>query len=179
VAAFFGRVFNHPASVFTDEMLRPERQDIEVFVDGMDNIVSTQRRVAQMYFDDGSVAQACPPLRALLHIMVEDHYQGNSLDSPQVRGLFRQEALLSSEWYLERLKERQNVERKLWTRHIRYLEKFLKRKTHEDEAARLGISDRLSLAVQALNEVESETHLQKIRGSIGTQPMVRFASTLG
>jgi phosphoenolpyruvate carboxykinase (diphosphate) len=178
VAAFFGRVFNHPASVFTEEMLRPEKQDMEIFADGMDNIVSTQRRVAQMYFDDGSVTQACPPLRALLHIMVADQFEGKRLDSPEIRGLFRPETLLSSEWYQARLEERQEVERKLWTRHIRYLEKFLKRKTHEDEAQRLGISERLSRAIEALNEVESKTYVEKIRGSIGTQPMNQFGSTL-
>jgi phosphoenolpyruvate carboxykinase (diphosphate) len=178
VAAFFGRVFNHPASVFTEEMLRPEKQDMEIFADGMDNIVSTQRRVAQMYFDDGSVTQACPPLRALLHIMVADQFEGKRLDSLEIRGLFRPETLLSSEWYQARLEERQDVERKLWTRHIRYLEKFLKRKTHEDEAQRLGISERLSRAIEALNEVESKTYVEKIRGSIGTQPMNQFGSTL-
>jgi hypothetical protein len=34
-------------------MLRPELQDLRVFVDGVDNIISTQKRVAQLYFDDG------------------------------------------------------------------------------------------------------------------------------
>ena len=179
VSAFFGRVFNHPYSVFTDEMLRPERQDLEVFVDGMDNIVSTQRRVAQMYFDDGSVAQACPPLRALLHIMLQDQYEGNGLDSPEIRTLFRRDSLLSSEWYQERLVERQSVERKLWGRHIRYLEKFLKRKTHEDEAQRLGINDRLNRAMSAFQEVDSAQYLQKLQGSLGTQPMKLFGSAPG
>ena len=47
----FGRVFNHPHSVCTDEMLRPELQGTDIFADGMDNIVTTQKRVAQMYFD--------------------------------------------------------------------------------------------------------------------------------
>src|SRR4051794_24977779 len=69
VRRFFGRVFNHPQAVFTEEMLRPELQSMETFVDGMDNIVTTQKRVAQMYFSDGSVAHACPPLKALLQIM--------------------------------------------------------------------------------------------------------------
>ncbi|HSU57518.1 MAG TPA: hypothetical protein VLT36_25985, partial [Candidatus Dormibacteraeota bacterium] len=179
VSAFFGRVFNHPYSVFTDEMLRPERQDIEIFVDGLDNIVSTQRRVAQMYFDDGSVAQACPPLRALLHIMLHDKYEGKGLDSPEIRGLFSRDSLLSSEWYQERLVERQNVERKLWGRHVRYLEKFLKRKTHEDEAHRLGIPDRLNRAVSAFQEVDSAQYLQKLQGSLGTQPMKLFGSAPG
>ena len=111
--------------------------------------------------------------------MLEDQFEGKGLDSPEIRGLFRQETLLSSEWYQSRLTERQNVERKLWSRHIRYLEKFLKRKTHEDEARRLGINDRLNRAIKALNEVESETYLQNIRGSIGTHPMNQFGSNLG
>jgi hypothetical protein len=176
VAAFFGRVFNHPHCVFTEAMLRPERQDLEVFVDGIDNIVSTQRRVAQMYFDDGSVRQACPPLRALLHIMAYDQYEGKGLDSAEVRGLFQRENLLGSEWYQERLTERQAVERKLWTRHIRYLERFLKRKSHEDEAERLGINTRLSQAMKALQRVESEDYLQTLQGSMGTQPIGPFLS---
>ena len=179
VGAFFGRVFNHPHSVFTDEMLRPERQDLDIFSDGMDNIVHTQKRVAQMYFEDGSVAQACPPLRALLHIMANDHYDGKNLDSPEIRGLFHRESLISSEWYQERLVERQNVERKLWTRHVRYLEKFLKRKSHEEEAQRLGINDRLHRAVSSLQEVESGDYLQKLRGSLGTQPMKAFGPVPG
>jgi len=68
VHAFFGRMFNHPHALFTDEMLRPELQDLAEFANGVDNIVSTQKRVAKMYFDDGSIRQACPPLQALLHI---------------------------------------------------------------------------------------------------------------
>ena len=78
ISAFFGRVFNHPEVVFTDEMLRPELQSLEVFVDGMDNIVETQKRVAQLYFEDGSVESACPPLRALLHIMAHDSFEGHT-----------------------------------------------------------------------------------------------------
>src|SRR5262249_17440219 len=41
VHAFFGRVFNHPGAVCTEEMLRPELQDMGTFVDGVDNIVTT------------------------------------------------------------------------------------------------------------------------------------------
>src|SRR5690606_26701019 len=69
VHTYFGRVFDNPAAVFTPDMLRPETQDLEVFVDGVDNIVQAQERVARQYFEDGSVHDACPPLRALLHIM--------------------------------------------------------------------------------------------------------------
>jgi hypothetical protein len=176
VSAFFGRVFNHPHSVFTEEMLKPELQDVEVFVDGVDNIVSTQRRVAQMYFNDGSVAQACPPLKALLHIMAHDQYEGKSLDSGEVRGLFTRELLLASDWYRARLQERQAVERKLWTRHVRYLDKFMKRKSHADEAERLGIGARLDKAIKMLREIESDDYRERLRGTIGTQPIGQFLS---
>src|SRR5208283_2467490 len=43
VRTFFGRVFNYPFAVFTDEMLRPEQQDMAVFADGVDNIVGTHQ----------------------------------------------------------------------------------------------------------------------------------------
>src|SRR5262249_47362550 len=69
VHSFFGRLSNHPHVVFPDEMLRPELQGLDTFADGVDNIVSTQKRVADHYFADGSIADACPPLRALLHLM--------------------------------------------------------------------------------------------------------------
>ena len=65
-------------------MLRPELQDMDIFADGMDNIVATQKRVAKMYFDDGSIAQACPPLKALLHIMLHDEWEGKGLDQPGI-----------------------------------------------------------------------------------------------
>jgi hypothetical protein len=74
VLAFFGQIFNHPDALFTEEMLRPELQDLQIFVDGMDNIISTQKRVARLYFNYGSIQMACPPLRALLHIMLEDDW---------------------------------------------------------------------------------------------------------
>ena len=55
-----------------------------IFVDGMDNIVTTQKRVAKMYFDDGSIAQACPPLKALLHIMLNDEWEGKGLGASRI-----------------------------------------------------------------------------------------------
>jgi hypothetical protein len=174
VAAFFGRVFNHPYSVFTDEMLRPELQNLEVFVDGLDNIVSTQRRVAKMYFDDGSIAQACPPLNALLHIMAHDEFEGKNLHSPEVRQLFSLDNMLASSWYNQRLDGRLALERNLWTRHVRYLERFLKRKTHVDEAQRLGINQRLQHAIRSLQQIESDSAFQRLHGTIGTQPIAPF-----
>jgi phosphoenolpyruvate carboxykinase (diphosphate) len=171
VNRFFGRVFNHPHSVCTDEMLRPELQGMDVFVDGMDNIIATQKRVAQMYFNDGSVEQACPPLKALLHIMVHDQWQGEGLENPEFRKLFTRESMLASDWYAARLAAKQKVDRKLWRRHIDYLDKFLKLPSYEDEAERLGIAGRLAQARTTLDQVNSPAYLESLRGTLGAEPI--------
>lgn len=172
VQSFFGRVFNHPHVVITDEMLKPEQQDMAVFADGMDNVVSTQKRVAQTYFDDGSVEFACPPLKALLHIMVEDKFEGKTLDHPDIRGLFSRESMLASDWYQARLTARQKVEVNLWNRHADYLEMFLAKTTHADEADRLGISERLTVVEESLKRVRAADYPKSLIGTIGTEPVL-------
>jgi hypothetical protein len=174
VQTFFARVFNHPYAVLTDEMLRPETQDLAIFADGMDNIVSTQKRVAQMYFADGSVGCACPPLKALLHIMLNDQYEGMGLDHPGFRALFTRAALLGSDWYAERLAAKQTLDRTRWRQHARYLERFLNKTTHADEAARLGVKERLDYARAKWEEAESPAYLQQLRGTIGAEPIARY-----
>ncbi|HEV2319539.1 MAG TPA: hypothetical protein VGV18_07300, partial [Verrucomicrobiae bacterium] len=171
VHAFFGRVFNHPHAVFTPEMLQPELQDAAIFADGIANIVETQKRVAKMYFDDGSIKNACPPLKALLHIMLHDQWEGNTLETPEFRKLFTREYLLASDWYAARLAAKQKVDRNLWLRHIDYLDKFLKRASHAEEAHRLNIADRLSRARQTLDDVSSPGYLLKLRGATGVEPI--------
>jgi hypothetical protein len=152
VKTYFGRVFNQPHIVFTEEMLRPEKQSLEIVVDGMDNILETQRRVAQHYFNDNSVEMACPALKALLHIMRDDHYEGKDLHHAEIRALFTRESLLPSEWYQARLAAKREVDTVLWKRHIDYLEKFLGRSGYGQEAERLGIEHRLHQAKNTLAE---------------------------
>ena len=171
VHAFFGRVFNHPHTVFTPEMLQPELQDRAIFADGIANIIETQKRVAKMYFDDGSIKNACPPLNALLHIMLHDTWEGKTLESPDFRKLFTREYLLASDWYAARLAAKQKVDRNLWLRHVDYLDKFLKRTSHAEEAARLNIADRLKRARQTLDEVSAPSYLQHLRGMTGVEPI--------
>src|SRR5271163_3324505 len=103
VRTFFGRVFNYPYAVFTPEMLRPEKQDLAVFADGVDNIVGTHQRVAESYFADGSIEMACPPLKALLHIMARGSYEGRDVHHPGVRVLFSRDSVTASAWYARRL----------------------------------------------------------------------------
>ena len=174
VHAFFGRMFNHPQALFTEEMLRPELQDRQLFADGMDNIVATQKRVAKMYFEDGSVKQACPPLGALLHIMLNDEWDGKGLEHPEVRKLFTFEHLLASDWYAARLAAKQKIDRQLWRRHLEYLERFMKKTSHADEAARLNIADRLSRSRKTLEEIEAPAYAEALRGTLGAEPIEAY-----
>ena len=147
---------------------------METFADGMDNIVVTQRRVAQMYFNDGSIAQACPPLRVLLHLMCGATWEGKDLCHPEIRNLFTRETLLASSWYADRLAAKQKIDRALWKRHVGYLEHFLKRASHADEAERLDIRARLTQARQALAEIDSPGYLKTLQGTLGAEPIEAY-----
>jgi hypothetical protein len=152
VDRFLGRIFEMPDRVFPDAMLRPERQDRAVFADGVDAICDAQRRVALNYFEDGSIAAACPPLRALLHIMAHGEFEGRGVDDPAVRGLFAREAVLSSEWYRARLAAKQVRDIALWTRHAAAV---------ASPAAR-----------RQLERVSAPAYLAELQGTIGADPFV-------
>jgi hypothetical protein len=171
VIHFFGRVFNHPHVVLTNEMLKPELQDLTIFADGISNIVSTQKRVAQHYFNDGSVEYACPPLKALLHIMVHGEYEGKNLQSPEIRGLFSRSSLLKSEWYEARLAARQRIDTVLWERHVAYLENYLRTASHVNDDFIITIEDRLMEARNELKRIRSSDEYRKhLHGTIGAEP---------
>ena len=84
VDRFLGRIFETPGAVFPEEILRPEKQDLAAFADGVDAICEAQKRVALNYFDDASVEAACPPIRALLHIMAFGEYEGRKIGRAHV-----------------------------------------------------------------------------------------------
>jgi len=170
VHAFFGRIFSNPNAVFAPSMLRPELQDMDVFSEGMDNLFATLKRVAEHYFNDGSVEAACPPLKALLHIMDHGNYEGRGLNHPDIRRMFTREYLMESEWYQERLKTKQARDIALYTRHIRHLESFVAKEKHSAIVDRLGIRNRLQDCRDRLNEASSPSYLEKLTGTIGADP---------
>jgi hypothetical protein len=170
VIIFFGRVFNHPDVVFTKEMLKPELQSTEVFAEGMENIVATQKRVADLYFEDGSVDVACPPLKALLHIMAHGHFEGKKLTDPQIRGLFSRESLMTSSWYRERLAARQKIDIALWQRHADYLHRIMSSSSQADEEYQITVEDRLSEAGAMLRKIQAPEYLDALAGTLGAEP---------
>ncbi len=152
---FLGRIFETPDAVLPEEMLQPEKQDLAQFAAGVDAIVETQTRVALQYFEDGSVDAACPPLRALLHVMAHGSYEGKGVDAPEIRAMFTREAMLASGWYRERLETKQQRDIALWTRHVSALEAA----GMDAEAAGLQLA-----------RVSAPAYVQELEGTIGADP---------
>lgn len=170
VRTFFGRVFDNPAKVFDEAILKPETQSLPDFVDGIRNITEAQQRVALEYFEDGSIEDACPPLKALLTIMARGAYSGKDAHHPDVRGLFTRESLLSSAWYSQRLLAKQKQDVELWRRHEAYLRAFLEKASYQDESARLGLEARRRHAEQEHQRVSSPDYLNALVGTLGADP---------
>jgi hypothetical protein len=156
VDRFLGRIFEMPGSVFPEQLLRPEKQDLGNYVAGIEAICEAQRTVALNYFEDGSVEAACPPIRALLHIMAHGHYEGKGTDDPAIRALFTRDALLASDWYAERLAVKQQRDIALWRRHVADVE--------------AGGADGIDAARAELARVNSREYLEELRGTIGADP---------
>jgi hypothetical protein len=171
-STYFGRVFLHPHAVFTDEMLRPELQDMDIFADGVANIVATHQRVAESYFTDGSIELACPPLRALLEIMAHGRSaEGHGLDAPEVRSMFSRESVLASDWYAARLDAKQRSDEARLTRAVASLYDFLDRSDNAGVANRLGLVARRTQAQIERARVGSAEYRAGLVGSIGLQPL--------
>jgi phosphoenolpyruvate carboxykinase (diphosphate) len=166
---FLGRMFETPGSVFPSELLRPERQDLEMFASGVDAIVEAQRRVALQCFEDGSVEAACPPLKAILHIMAHGNYEGAGIDAPEIRALFLRESLLASDWYQERLSVKQERDMALWQRHAAALDAFRAGPANV-AGCHIDLENRLDLVCRELARVSSPTYLEELRGTIGADP---------
>ncbi len=170
---YFGRIFLHPNVVFTEEMLKPELQDMDTFVESMRVIVSTHKRVAESYFADGGIELACPPLKGLLEIMAYGKTEeGWTLSSPQFRDLFKRETILASDWYRERLEAKQEQEVKHIGESLKHLHEFVENPHNEHAAERLHLGERITELEAELERKKSPKHIEELVGTIGRQ--VRF-----
>jgi hypothetical protein len=173
VRAFFGRVFDNPSKVFTEEILKPETQDKEAFLDGIRNITEAQKRVAQGYIDDHSIHDACPPLRALLMIMATGSFEGKDVHHPDIRRMFTREYLLASDWYRARLVAKQQRDVKLWQRHVQSLDQFIEDSTRREDGFRPEVAKRRQFAAAELARVSLPGYLEALTGTLGADPIAR------
>jgi hypothetical protein len=167
---FLSRVFDHPDRVFDESYLRPETQDLEAFVDGVHNITEAQQRVALLAFEDGSIEEACPPLRALLSIMAHGTFEGKDAHHPDIRRQFTLEALQASDWYRDRLKAKQRVDEKLWRRHIATLDAWLAENAGTSGAPTAQIRQRRQFAASELDRILAPEYLNGLNGTLGVEP---------
>ena len=171
VARFFGRVFDNPVKVFTDDMLRPEEQDQAAYEDGVRNITEAQQRVAMEYFDGGAIEEACPPLKALLHIMAHGQFEGKDENHPEIRAMFTRDAVLGSGWYRRRLETRQQRDIARWTAHMQRLDAALSGELDPRDAAALGLADRRAAAQAELQKVSAPGYVDTLVGTLGADPL--------
>jgi len=169
VDRFLGRIFEIPGSVFPLEMLRPEKQNLADFAEGVNAIVAAQRAVAKDYFEDGSIELACPPVKALLHIMARGEFEGKCADDPRIRALFTREYLLTSDWYRDRLHTQQALDTALWMRHRDAIEKFA---ADGLPAPDIDLQGRLAVALKHLRYVKSDAYPRELVGTIGADPSI-------
>lgn len=173
---YFGKIFDNPTIVFDQAMLKPETQDMEAYVDGINNISEAYKRVAQAFFDDGTIKDACPPLQALLHIMVAGEYQGKNIDDQDIRYLFTREYLLQSDWYAERLRIKQSRDIDLWCKNHAYLLSIIDNVRESDVAYRADLYARLEEAERMIKVVSGQDYLQRLQFTLGADWIHRQAS---
>ena len=169
---FFGRIFLHPDVVFTAPMLKPELQDMDTFAESMAVIVKTHQRVAQAYFDDGTISAAIPPLKGLLEIMATGSTaEGLTLDDAAFRDQFTRESVLASDWYAARLDAKRDEDLAHQERSAHDLRHFLGQDANCEAAKRLGLAERLSELDASIEALGSPEYRASLVGTIGRQPL--------
>ncbi|MCT4637580.1 MAG: hypothetical protein N4A72_07715 [Bacteroidales bacterium] len=166
-----GRIFEEPMGVFTEDVLKPETQCMEDYVDGIKNVVEAQQKSALMYFEDGSIDLAIPPLKVLLHIMAYGHYEGKGIEDKELRELFTREYVLNSDWYKERLACYRDAEIKRWEKRVNYIIEFGNREVNQSILDEIKINDKLEYCKSQLALVKSKKYTDQLVGTIGLTPM--------
>ncbi|TVQ37519.1 MAG: hypothetical protein EA384_11670 [Spirochaetaceae bacterium] len=169
---YMGRLFDSPGLVFEESMLKPELQGIDDFVDGINNIVETQRKVAAAYIEEATVERAIPPLKAILHIMAEGSYEGKDAGHPEIRRLFERDSVLASSWYAERLEAFRSREAAFLEREIAYIERAIESSTIRQDEDDVDLAEALNYCGTELKRIRSHDYPRSLVGTIGLDPVV-------
>ena len=162
VSDFMGKIFSNPDQVFNEEILKPELNNEQEFYSGMAYICESQKAVAQGYFDDDSIDIACPPLKALLHIMCKGEYKGMTIDSLEFRNMFNKKEVLHSAWYQNRLLFKQKRDIRYWQEREKELSKY----TNHVSYGKIKQEIEESLA-----KVKSTDYIDYLQGTLGADPI--------
>ncbi|GAA4892617.1 hypothetical protein GCM10025789_07130 [Tessaracoccus lubricantis] len=167
---YFGRIFMHPHVVFSEPMLKPELQDIDAYAESVRTIVTTHQRVAQSYLDDGTIALAVPPIRALLEIMATGRSNdGHGLHDDAFRAMFERDNVLASDWYHERLRSKTDADAKLAEMATGAMQRFIAEEVNANAADRLCIGEKISAMQAKLKKASGAEAAEALRGTLGRQ----------
>lgn len=168
---FLGKIFDEPQTVFSDAMLKPETQSLEAFVDGMMNIAEGHRKAASFYFEDGSIDDAIPPLKAVLSVMAFGEYEGKGIEDPEIRRMFDKDVILESDWYKQRLKNKKAIEIQLIKKKIDSLKEFIANPLNESVIEEFKYEERLDQAEAILEYLKTDAYLESLVGSLGAEDL--------
>jgi len=161
------RLFDEPLAVFNEQMLKPELQGMEDYVDGINNITEAMQKVAMGYFADGSIDSAIPPLQVLLHVMAYGHYNGKDISDKTLRSMFTRESVLASDWYKKRLEYKQQKDIAFCESQIAYLKQFKSVHENQELVEEMDIDGRIALSETKLKHIKSSEYLHSLVGTIG------------
>lgn len=167
------RLFDEPLAVFDEEMLRPELQSMDDFVDGINNIVEAQRKVALRYFEEGCVEAAIPPFKALLYIMAYGEYEGKTIDNPEIRQMFERDYVINSDWYKERLVRKQQIDIAQAQKQLDYIENFKSRPENQYYLNDLRIDYKIAKLRERIAYYQTDEYLHSLVGTIGADPLYK------
>ncbi len=171
---FLGRIFSNPDAVLTNEMLRPETQDMDTFAASINNLTITEKRVAEGFMQDGTYEALCPPLKALINIMIDGEFEGKDRHHPDIRKMFERDTVLKSDWYQERLLVKQQRDIDLWSKNVDFLTRFMEKESFEEASNSLDVPGKLNVAKKKLNRVKSLAHLKFLEGTLGADPLKQY-----
>ena len=123
--------------------------------------------MAQAYIDEGSVDDACPPLRALLHIMASGHYEDKTIEDPAIRKLFTRDYLLQSDWYQKRLRNKQARDAALWRMNHDYLKQKIEETLESEDGKRAYLQVHIMNAEEMIETISSDEYLERLTGTLG------------
>ncbi len=165
--SFLGRIFNAPRSVFPDDMLKPELQNREQFVDGILNIAEAQEKVAKGYLESGSIDSTIPPLKAILYIMANGSYEGKTIDDPEIRSLFNRHQVLQSDWYKERLEHKKQIDLQRFKKFDNYVKTIAAQTNHHNKQVLNLIGKGTQQIEFQQQKLESSNYIDHLTGTIG------------
>lgn len=103
--------------------------------------------------------------------MVYGEYKGHTIDEDSVRDLFKKETVLSSDWYADRLKNKQNIDTDLLKKKINNIEYFIKNPVNKSLIQEFCYKERLESAKIIYNYYMSDVYLESLIGTLGAAPI--------